>query len=55
MEYLRDRVKKMQQEKGELVREVNLTLDIKTRWNSVISMLDSVLKVDSFLYSLRLI
>jgi hypothetical protein len=46
MEYLQGEVKKIQLQRGESVKEVVLTLDVKTRWNSIISMLDSVLKVN---------
>ena len=45
MEYLQDRVKKVQQEKGLPVKEITLHMDVKTRWNSIITMLDSILKV----------
>ncbi len=52
MEYLQGAVKKIQVEKGECVKEVVLTLDVKTRWNSTIAMLDSVFKVNflNFVY-----
>lgn len=45
MEYLQGEVKKDQVAKGEQAKEIVLTLDVKTRWNSMISMLDSVFKV----------
>jgi hypothetical protein len=45
MEYLQERVKRIQVEKGMQAKEVMLTLDVRTRWNSIISMLDSVFKV----------
>ena len=45
MEYLQERIKKVQQEKGLKQVEQNLILDVKTRWNSLIGMLDSVLRV----------
>jgi hypothetical protein len=45
MEYLQERVKRIQVEKGQQVKEVTLTLDVRTRWNSIISMLDNVFKV----------
>jgi hypothetical protein len=51
MEYLQDCVRKLQTEKGLQIREVTLTLDIKTRWNSMISMLESFFKVKDALTS----
>jgi hypothetical protein len=48
MEYLQELIKKIQLETGEPVKEVTLILDVKTRWNSVIGMLDNVLKVRYF-------
>jgi hypothetical protein len=48
MEYLQDEVKKLQVANGEPVREVALALDAKTRWNSMIAMLESVFKVNFY-------
>jgi hypothetical protein len=48
MEYLQELIKKIQLETGEPVKEVTLILDVKTQWNSVIGMLDNVLKVRYF-------
>jgi hypothetical protein len=48
MEYLQDEVKKLQVANGEPVREVALALDVKTRWNSMIAMLESVFKVNFY-------
>jgi len=45
MEFLQGEVKKIKQEKGEKFEEVVLVLDVKTRWNSLLAMLDSVFKV----------
>lgn len=45
MEYLQESQKKVQEEKREPAKEVNLVLDVRTRWNSIIAMLDSVFKV----------
>lgn len=47
MEYLQGEVKKTQLANGESVKEMELKLDVKTRWNSMIAMLDSVFKVNS--------
>jgi hypothetical protein len=41
-EYLQDQVKKIQKEKGEKQVEKALVLDVRTRWNSMVAMLDSV-------------
>jgi hypothetical protein len=45
MEIRQDLVQKLQKERGQQIKEVTLNLDIKTRWNSMIAMLDSFLKV----------
>jgi hypothetical protein len=47
MEYLQQTVSRIQAEKGEKVQEVVLVLDVRTRWNSMIAMLDSFFKVKS--------
>jgi hypothetical protein len=51
LEILKDRVQKLQKEKGERIMEVTLILDCKTRWNSMIAMLDSFFKVKDALIS----
>lgn len=51
MEILQDRVQKLQKENGQRVMEVTLILDVKTRWNSMIAMLDSFFKVKDALIS----
>ena len=51
METLQDRVQKQQKEKGQWVKVVTLQLDVKTRWNSMIAMLDSFFKVKDTLIS----
>ncbi len=48
MKYLQELIKKIQLETGEPVKEVTLILDVKTQWNSVIGMLDNVLKFRYF-------
>jgi hypothetical protein len=45
MEILQGRVQKLQKERGQQIKEVTLNLDVKTRWNSMIAMLDSFFKV----------
>jgi hypothetical protein len=45
MESLQTQVTKKQGECGESAREVVLPMDVRTRWNSMIAMLDGVLKV----------
>jgi hypothetical protein len=47
MEYLQDQVKKIQLEKGENPQEKGLVLDVRTRWNSMVAMLDSVFQASS--------
>ena len=47
-------MKKIQQDKGLPVKEVTLHLDVKTRWNSIIVMLDSILKVETYFQGCRL-
>jgi hypothetical protein len=42
LEYLQEQVKKIQLEKGEKPREKALVPDVRTRWNSMVAMLDSV-------------
>ncbi len=51
MEILQDRVQKLQKEKGQRVQVVTLQSDVKTRWNSLIAMLDSFFKVKDALVS----
>ena len=51
MEILQDRVQKLQKEKGQRVQVVTLQSDVKTRWNSLIAMLDSFFKVKDALIS----
>jgi hypothetical protein len=50
MEYLQDQVKKVQLEKGEKPKEKGLVLDVRTRWNSMVTMLDSVFEVSFIFY-----
>jgi hypothetical protein len=45
---LQDQLKKLQNQQGLVGKEVALALDIKTRWNSIITMLDSFFKVIHF-------
>jgi hypothetical protein len=47
MEVLQDKIKKLQEEKGKPITEVALALDVSTRWNLIIKMLDSLFKVES--------
>ncbi len=54
MEVLQDKIKKLQEEKGKPITEVALALDVSTRWNSIIKMLDSLFKVESWLGFLSL-
>jgi hypothetical protein len=50
MEYLQDQVKKVQLEKGEKPKEKGLVLDVRTRWNSMVTMLDSAFEVSFIFY-----
>ena len=47
-EILQSRIEDLQKASGVPVKSVKLTLDVRTRWNSVISMLNSFLKVCNF-------
>jgi hypothetical protein len=51
LEILKERLLKLQKEKGERIVEVSITLDCKTRWNSMIAMLDSYFKFKDALVS----
>jgi hypothetical protein len=51
---LQERVAKLQLERKEKMTEKTLHLDVKTRWNSMITMLNSVLQVN-FLFVLVVI
>ncbi len=42
---LQEQVTEIQKERGESARDATLTIDVRTRWNSMIAMLDSVFKV----------
>jgi hypothetical protein len=45
VEYLQERFKRLQLEAGKKSSEVNLYLDVKTQWNLMILMIESLLKV----------
>jgi hypothetical protein len=42
LEVLQDQVKKTQKQKGEKEVKKEMVLDVRTRWNSMVAMLDSV-------------
>jgi len=48
MVFLQGEVKKVQEARGEKFQEVVLHLDIKIRWNSMLTMLESFFKVKFF-------
>jgi hypothetical protein len=45
VEYLQERFKRLQLEAGKKSSKVNLYLDVKTQWNLMILMIESLLKV----------
>lgn len=52
MEILQEKIKKIQEQKQETIQEVALALDVPTRWNSIITMLDSLSKTKEALQAL---
>ena len=46
-EFLQNKIKEINERNGNPAMPVKLTLDVRTRWNSLISMLDAFLKVNT--------